>query len=63
VIILDQMLADLLTMTSGGFENERDGVLVDVKYPGASTNAVAFGQSLEHPINGPLIGVEAREDT
>jgi len=57
------MLTDLLTMTSGGFKNERDGILVDVKDPGAGTKAVALGQSLEYTMNGLLLGVEPREDT
>jgi hypothetical protein len=57
------MLTDLLTMTSGNFKNERDGVLVDVKNPGAGTNAIALSQCLEHTINGRFIGVEPREDT
>jgi hypothetical protein len=57
------MLADLLTMTSGRVENQRNGVLVDIKDPGAGTHAITLGQSLEHTINGLLIGVETREDT
>jgi len=63
MIVLDQMLVDLLTMTSGGFKYSHDGVFVYVKYPGAGTNGVAFGESLEYTINRLLIGVEAGEDT
>ena len=49
-------------MTSSRFKNERGGLFVDVKYPGAGANADAFGQSLEHTINGLLIGMQTRED-
>lgn len=49
-------------MTSSRFKNERDGLFVDIKYPGAGPNAIAFGQSLEHTINGLLISMETRED-
>src|SRR3712207_2128975 len=43
VVILNEMLTDLLTVTSGSFKNKRDRVFVDVKDPGTGANAVAFG--------------------
>jgi hypothetical protein len=62
VIVLDQMPADLLTMTSRRVKNERDRLLVEVKDPGAGTQAIAFGQGFQHTIDGFFIGVETGKD-
>jgi hypothetical protein len=63
MIIFDQMLADSLTMTSGCFENECDGVFVNVEDARTSSNAVALSQSFEDTVYGLIISMKTSEDT
>jgi hypothetical protein len=50
-------------MCSRLLKDQRYRVLVKVKDARASTQAVAFGKRLEHPIDRLLIGVKASKDT
>lgn len=63
VIVLDEMLADFFAMASSGFKYERHCLGVNVKDPGAGTNAVAFGQRLQDTIDALFICVKAGKDT
>lgn len=60
--MLKEVLTDLLAMASRLFKDQRHGVLIQVKDPGASSNAIAFGQRFEYTIDGRFIGVETSKD-
>jgi hypothetical protein len=62
MIMLEQVFTDLLAMRGSLLKHERYGVFINVKDPGAGTQAIAFSQRFEHSIDGLLICMEASKD-
>lgn len=62
MIVLNQVLTDRLAMGCRLLKNTCHRVLINVKDPRASSDAIALGERFEHSIDGLLIGVKASED-